>query len=573
MAPLGTLGTPVKEKQWGPPSTDNPLAGVKQAVRSTMQDAKEAVMGAGMNVKEQISGGPTLAPSEAYNTSTLTTNTGAPVDDPEHSLTIGARGPVVLEDVPLIEKLGQLDREKIPERVVHARGMVAKGYFQVTEDISDICRADLFSRVGKNTPVAARFSTVVHPSGSPESLRDVRGFSVKFYTQQGNWDFVGNSIPVFFIRDGIQFPDLVHCLRPNPKNNIQEAWRILDFLSFHPESVNILTYLLDDPGVPANWRGMEGHSVNTYTMINAEGKEQYVKLIWNPVGGPKFLSDEEVTQVGDLNWRQSHATHDLYHAIESGEYPEWELQVQVIDPADVDKYYFDPLDCTKLWPTDLIPPRTVGKMVLDKNIDNFFAEAEQIAFCPAVVVPGISFSDDKLLQTRVFSYTDTQRYRLGVNYQMLPINQPKCPFHNNHFDGQMNFMHKSEEVNYYPSAVAKKDRPADKSQVTVSQEKEGGVRVRTDYPKQQDEFRQPGERYRSFDEARKKRFQTHVLQWMSDPKLTREVRDTWMEYWAKVDSGLVKNLEQQMEEKMKMAAKAFAPASAGEGGPSGGLSK
>eukprot|EP00878_Enallax_costatus_P001640 GHUV01001792.1.p1 GENE.GHUV01001792.1~~GHUV01001792.1.p1 ORF type:complete len:428 (+),score=101.27 GHUV01001792.1:218-1501(+) len=420
-----------------------PLGDVKQAVQNTVQDAKEAAMGAGAQLKETVTGRPTLAPSEDFNTATLTTNTGAPIDDVEHSMTIGPRGPVVLEDVPLVEKLGQLDREKIPERVVHARGMVAKGYFKVTHDVSDICKADFLSSVGKKTPVAARFSTVVHPAGSPESLRDVRGFSVKMYTQEGNWDFVGNSIPVFFIRDGMQFPDLVHCLRPNPKNNIQESWRILDFLSFHPESVNILTYLLDNPGVFANWRSMEGHSVNTYTMINSEGKEVYVKFIWTPQGGPKYLSDEEVTQVGDLNWRQSHATHDLYSAIERKEYPEWELSVQVMDPADADKFYFDPLDCTKLWPTDMVPPRPVGKMVLDTNIDNFFAEAEQIAFCPAVVVPGISFSDDKLLQTRVFSYTDTQRYRLGVNYQMLPINQPKCPFHNNHIDGQMNFMHRN----------------------------------------------------------------------------------------------------------------------------------
>jgi catalase len=549
------------------------LNGVKKAMKDTVQDAKEAVMGAGQNMKESVTGRPTLAPSEDFNTSTLTTNTGAPVDDVEHSMTIGPRGPVVLEDVPLVEKLGQLDREKIPERVVHARGMVAKGYFQVTHDVTDICKADFLSSVGKKTPVAARFSTVVHPSGSPESLRDVRGFSVKFYTQEGNWDFVGNNIPVFFIRDGMQFPDLVHCLRPNPKNNIQESWRILDFLSFHPESVNILTWLLDDYGVPANWHTMEGHSVNTYTMMNKDGKETYIKFIWTPKGGAKFLSDEEVTQVGDLNWRQSHATHDLYQTIENKDYPEWELSVQVMDPADAEKYYFDPLDCTKVWPADLIPPRPVGKMVLDTNIDNFFAEAEQIAFCPAVSVPGIGFSDDKLLQTRVFSYTDTQRYRLGVNYQMLPVNQPKCPFHNNHNDGAMNFMHKNEEVNYYPSAVARKDRPAPKESVTVSTQSVNNRRVRSDYTKQQDEFRQPAERYKSFDDARKKRFQTHVLQWMSDPKLTADVRDTWMGYWAKVDPNLAADLEKQLDEKIIKAKKAFAPAGAGESGPTGGLSK
>lgn len=555
-----------------PQTSDSPIAGVKEAVRNVAQDVKEGVMGMGQSAKESVTGRPTLAPSEDFNTATLTTNQGAPVDDVEHSMTAGNSGPVLLEDHVLIEKLGQLDREKIPERLVHARGMVAKGYFQVTHDVSDICRANFLSSVGKKTPVATRFSMVVHPSGSPESLRDVRGFATKFYTQEGNWDLVGNSIPVFFIRDGIQFTDLVHCLRPNPKNNIQEAWRVLDFLSFHPESVNILTYLLDDPGVFANWRSMEGHSVNTYTMINADGKESYVKFIWMPKGGPQYLSDDEVTQVGDLNWRQSHATHDLYHAIEAGNYPEYELSVQVMDPADAEKFYFDPLDCTKLWPTDLIPPRPVGKMVLDTNVDNFFAESEQIAFCPAITVPGISFSNDKLLQTRVFSYTDTQRYRLGVNYQMLPVNQPKCPFHNNHHDGHMNFMHRSEEVNYYPSAVSKKDRPAEKSAVTVSMEQISGPRTRTDYTKEQDEFRQPGERYRSFDEARKQRFQKHVLQWMSDPKLTSEVRGKWMDWWGRVDPNLGAELAQQLDEKVRSAAKTFAPAGPGVAGPTGGTS-
>jgi catalase len=273
--------------------------------------------------------------------------------------------------------------------------------------------------------------------------------------------------------------------------------------------------------------------------------------------GPKFLTDEQAKEVGDSNWRHSHATHDLYNAIETGEYPEWEFFVQTMDPADEEKFYFDPLDCTKIWPEETFPLRPVGRMVLDTNIDNFHAENEQIAFCPADTVPGITFSNDKLLQSRVMSYTDAQRYRIGINYAMLPINQPKCPYHNNHNDGQLNFMHKNEEVNYYPSNVAKKDKPAPASTATMTQYTKGlGARVRCDYPMKQDEFRQPGERYRSFDDDRKMRFQKHVLQWMAEPKLTDEVRDIWFGIWEKVDASLGADLRKKLPEMMNNSSDA-----------------
>jgi len=251
-------------------------------------------------------------------------------------------------------------------------------------------------------------------------------------------------MPVFFIRDGMKFPDMVHAFKPNPKTNLQENWRIVDFFSHHPESMHMFTFLFDDVGIPLNYRHMEGFGVNTYTLINRAGKPHLVKFHWKPTCGVKCLLDDEAVTVGGTC--HSHATKDLYDSIAAGNYPEWKLYIQTIDPDHEDKFDFDPLDVTKTWPEDIIPLQPVGRMVLNKNIDNFFAENEQIAFCPAIIVPGIHYSDDKLLQTRIFSYADTQRHRLGPNYLMLPVNAPKCAHHNNHHDGFMNFMHRDEEV-------------------------------------------------------------------------------------------------------------------------------
>lgn len=249
---------------------------------------------------------------------------------------------------------------------------------------------------------------------------------------------------MFFVRDGMKFPDMVHALKPNPKSHIQENWRIVDFFSHHPESLHMFTFLFDDVGVPLNYRHMDGFGVNTYTLISKDGKAHYVKFHWKPTCGVKCLLEDEAITVGGSN--HSHATKDLYDSIQAGSYPEWKLFIQTIDPDHEDRFDFDPLDVTKTWPEDIIPLQPVGRMVLNKNIDNFFAENEQLAFCPAIVVPGIHYSDDKLLQTRIFSYADTQRHRLGPNYLMLPVNAPKCAHHNNHHDGFMNFMHRDEEV-------------------------------------------------------------------------------------------------------------------------------
>mmetsp|Transcript_3164 Transcript_3164/g.6927 ORF Transcript_3164/g.6927 Transcript_3164/m.6927 type:complete len:493 (+) Transcript_3164:169-1647(+) len=471
-------------------------------------------------------------PSSAHNSPYWTTNSGAPVWNNNNSLTVGSRGPILLEDYHLLEKLAQFDRERIPERVVHARGAVAKGFFEVTHDISNLTCADFLRAPGVQTPVIVRFSTVVHERGSPETLRDPRGFAVKFYTREGNFDMVGNNMPVFFIRDGMKFPDMVHAFKPNPKSHIQECWRIMDFLSHHPESCHMLSFLLDDVGIPKNYRMMPGFGVHTFKLINKAGKETYVKFHWVPKLGTHSLLDDEAVVVGGTN--HSHATKDLYDAIAAGDYPEWTLLVQTMDPVDEDKFDFDPLDVTKTWPENLFPMHPVGRMVLNRNPDNFFNENEQVAFCPAIVVPGITYSDDKLLQTRVFSYADTQRHRLGPNYLLLPVNAPKCAHHNNHHEGLMNFMHRDEEINYFPSRF---DPVRHAERTPVSAIPITGKRDRVVIPKENN-FKQAGERWRSFDPARQERFVDRVASFLLDPRCTNEIRRIWVGYWSQCDSNL-----------------------------------
>jgi len=443
---------------------------------------------------------------------------------------------------PFICSNPQFDRERIPERVVHARGASAKGFFEVTHDVSHLTCADFLRAPGVQTPVIVRFSTVIHERGSPETLRDPRGFAVKFYTREGNFDMVGNNIPVFFIRDGMKFPDMVHALKPNPKNHIQEGWRIADFFSHIPESMNMFTFLLDDIGIPLNYRHMEGFGVHTFVLVNREGRETLVKFHWKPTCGVKCLMDDEAAAVGGKN--HSHATQDLYDAIAAGDYPEWKLMIQVMDPADEDKFDFDPLDVTKIWPEDLFPLQPVGRMVLNRNPDNFFLENEQLAFCPALVVPGIHYSDDKLLQTRIFSYQDTQRHRLGGNYLMLPPNAPKCAHHNNHHDGFMNFMHRDEEVNYFPSRF---DPVRHAERFPAPSRPLAGRRERAVISKENN-FAQPGARFRSWDPARQERFINRVTNdLLLDARTTQEIRRVWLGYLTQCDAGLGKRIAAKLQ--------------------------
>ncbi|KAL4522703.1 hypothetical protein Ndes2526A_g00942 [Nannochloris sp. 'desiccata'] len=481
-------------------------------------------------------------PSSSFNSPHWTTNSGAPVWNNNNSVTVGVRGPILLEDYQLVEKLANFDRERIPERVVHARGASAKGFFEVTHDISHLTCADFLRSPGVQTPVIVRFSTVIHERGSPETLRDPRGFAVKFYTREGNFDMVGNNIPVFFIRDGMKFPDMVHALKPNPKNHIQEGWRIADFFSHIPESMNMFTFLFDDVGIPINYRHMEGFGVHTFLLVNREGRETLVKFHWKPTCGVKSLLDDEANIVGGKN--HSHATQDLYDSIARGEYPEWGLFIQVMDPSDEDKFEFDPLDVTKIWPEDRFPLHPVGRMVLNRNPDNFFQENEQLAFCPALVVPGIHYSDDKLLQTRIFSYQDTQRHRLGGNYLMLPWNAPKNAHHNNHHDGFMNFMHRDEEVNYFPSRF---DPARHAERFPTPARPLAGRRERAVIAKENN-FQQPGERFRSFDPARQERFVNRIVNdLLLDCRTSQEIRRVWVGYMTQCDQGLGKRIAAKLQ--------------------------
>jgi catalase len=362
------------------------------------------------------------------NAQTLTTRQGHPIYDNQNVRTVGSRGPTTLENYQFLEKISHFDRERIPERVVHARGAGAHGTFEAygtvgDEDVTKYTRAKLFNTKGKETPVFVRFSSVIHGGHSPETLRDPRGFAVKFYTEDGNWDIVGNNLKVFFIRDAMKFPDLVHAFKPDPVTNRQDGGRIFDFISHHPEALHMITFLFSPWGIPASYREMEGSGVNTYKWVNAEGEAQLIKYHWIPQQGVRNLTQEDAEKVQAKEF--NHATADLFDNIKKGNFPKWELCVQMMPDGEHDELPFDPLDDTKIWPEEQFPLLPVGMMTLNKNPENYFAEVEQVAFGTGVLVDGLDFSDDKMLQGRTFSYSDTQRYRVGPNYLQLPINAPK----------------------------------------------------------------------------------------------------------------------------------------------------
>ncbi|MEP7314530.1 MAG: catalase, partial [Pseudomonadota bacterium] len=368
----------------------------------------------------------------------LTTNQGVPVADNQNSLKAGARGPTLLEDFILREKITHFDHERIPERIVHARGSGAHGFFECYEPLADLTRASIFAEAGKRTPVFVRFSTVAGERGSTDTARDVRGFAVKFYTDEGNWDLVGNNIPVFFIQDAMKFPDLIHAVKPEPHNAMPQAasahdtfW---DFVSLMPESTHMLLWVMSDRAIPRSYRMMQGFGVHTFRFINAAGKSRFVKFHWNPVAGTHSLAWDEAVKISGAD--PDFHRRDLWDAIEAGAFPEWELGVQVFTEQQAEKFSFDVLDATKIIPEELVPVKPIGRMVLNRNPDNFFAETEQVAFCTAHIVPGLDFSNDPLLAGRIHSYVDTQITRLGgANFHEIPINAPVAPVHNNQRDG------------------------------------------------------------------------------------------------------------------------------------------
>lgn len=412
---------------------------------------------------------------------TMTTQVGMPISDDQNTLKIGTRGPHLLEDQVFREKLFHFDHERIPERVVHARGYGAHGTFELTKSLSDISRADIFQRVGEKTEVFVRFSTVAGNKGSPDLARDVRGFAVKFYTKEGNWDLVGNNIPVFFIQDAIKFPDLIHAAKQEPDRGFPQAQtahdNFWDFISLMPEAMHMVMWIMSDRTIPRSFRFMEGFGVHTFRLVDADGTSRFVKFHWKPKQGMQSVLWDEAVKINGAD--PDFHRRDLWDAIKSGDYPQWDLGVQVFDDAFADAFPFDVLDATKLIPEEEVPVEIIGTMTLDRMVDNFFAETEQVAFQTGNIVPGIDHSNDPLLQGRNFSYLDTQLKRLGSpNFNHIPINAPKCPFAHLQQDGHMAMMNPVGRANYEPNSHGEGPREDPERGFRSFEAEEGGAKRR-----------------------------------------------------------------------------------------------
>lgn len=458
---------------------------------------------------------------------TLTRDNSAPVADNQNSQTAGPAGPTLLQDVQLLQKLQRFDRERVPERVVHARGTGAHGVFVASADLSNLTRAKVFVK-GTETPVFVRFSTVIHGNHSPETLRDPRGFATKFYTGEGNWDLVGNNLPIFFIRDAVKFPDMVHSLKPAPDTNVQDPNRFFDFFSLQPESTHMLTRLYSDLGTPKGYRFMDGNGVHAYKFINSAGAVHYVKFHWKTQQGEQNLTAAEASaiQAKDFN----HASHDLMDAINRKDYPRWDLYVQILKPEQLSQFDFDALDATKIWTG--VPETKVGTMTLNRNPANIFQETEQSAFAPSNLVPGIEGSEDRLLQGRLFSYADTQMYRVGANALQLPINQPRTAPANNNQDGAMNAGQRTGNGNYEPTRTA---GPAQASGYQASQLALSGSTQQQRIAKTLN-FRQAGEFYRSLSPQQRQNLVSNLAGDLGQVK-NDDTRYAMLSHFYKADAG------------------------------------
>ncbi len=438
----------------------------------------------------------------------LTTESGAPVADNQHSQTAGPGGPVLLQDQHLVEKLARFNRERIPERVVHARGSGAYGYFEVANDVSAYTRAKVFNGVGTRTETFARFSTVAGGRGAPEAVRDPRGFAVKFYTVDGNYDLVGNNTPIFFIRDPLKFPDFIHSQKSDPFTNRQEPENVWDFFSHSPEATHMFTWLFGDRGIPANYRQMDGFGSHTFSWTNARGEQFYVKYHFKTDQGIATLTSQEAAVLAGAN-PDSHNS-DLLEAIERRDYPSWTLKVQVMPLAEAVGYRINPFDLTKVWPYADYPLIEVGKLVLDKNPDNYFADVEQSAFDPGNFVPGIGPSPDKMLQGRLFAYGDAHRYRLGINHTRIPVNAPRATRADNYGrDGAMRFdSNGGRSKNYEPNSF---DGPAETNEPLYGGLDTTGVSGTYEWDRREtDDFAEAGALYRLIDDAAKRRLVDNI---------------------------------------------------------------
>jgi catalase len=438
---------------------------------------------------------------------TLTTTAGAPVADNQNSLTAGARGPVLLQDYQLLEKLAHQNRERIPERVVHAKGWGAYGTLTVTNDITRYTCAKIFSSVGKQTELIARFSTVAGELGAADAERDVRGFAVKFYTEDGNWDLVGNNTPVFFVRDPLKFPDFIHTQKRHPKTNLRSPTAMWDFWSLSPESLHQVTILFSDRGLPRDVRHINGYGSHTFSMINAAQERFWVKFHFRTMQGHNHWTNEEATQVV-ARTRES-TQEDLFSALDRGEFPRWRLCIQVMPETDAALTPYNPFDLTKVWPHGDYPLIEVGIMELNRNPENYFAEIEQAAFSPSNIVRGIGYSPDKMLQARVFSYADAHRYRLGTHYEALPVNTPRCPVHTYHKDGAMKFTPPptTPDAFYEPNSM---NGPAQDPAYREPPLRISGDADRYDHRAGNDDFSQPRALFLLFDAGQKQRLYANV---------------------------------------------------------------
>ncbi len=428
----------------------------------------------------------------------LTSVSGCPIANNQDSLTAGPRGPLLMQDVWFLEKLAHFDREVIPERRMHAKGSGAFGSFTVTHDISQYTKALLFAEVGKKTDMFVRFSTVAGERGAADAERDIRGFAMRFYTEQGNWDLVGNNTPVFFFRDPLKFPDLNHAVKRDPRTNMRSPTNNWDFWTGLPEALHQITILMSDRGIPASYRHMHGFGSHTFSFINADNERYWVKFHFKTQQGIKNLTDQEAADL--VGQDRESSQRDLYEAIENGDFPRWTMHVQIMPEADAAKVPYHPFDLTKIWPKGDYPLIEVGYFELNKNPENYFADVEQAAFNPAHIVPGISFSPDRMLQGRLFSYGDAQRYRLGVNHAQIPVNTPRCPYHSYHRDGAMRVDgNQGSRLHYEPNSQGEWQEQPDFSEPPLALE---GAADRFDFWEDEpDYFTQPGDLFRLLSPA------------------------------------------------------------------------
>ncbi len=469
----------------------------------------------------------------ADDAKTLTNNFGAPLSDNEHSLTAGERGPVLIQDYSLIEKLAHFDRERIPERVVHAKGAGALGWFEASADLSEHTRAHLFGAVGRRTPALVRFSTVGGEKGSADADRDSRGFAIKFYTEEGNYDLVGNNTPVFFIRDPFKFPDMVHTHKRNPQSNLKDPDAFWDFFSRSPESTHMVTILFSDRGIPRSYREMHGFGSHTFKWVNARGRACWVKYHFKTETGIANLAADQAAAIAGSD--PDHATRDLFAHIHGGGVAAWRAYVQIMPIADADTYRYDPFDITKVWRFQDYPLIPIGRLVHDRNPSNFYAEIEQAAFSPANFVPGIEPSPDKLLQGRLFSYPDTQRHRLGPNYGLIPVNAARgTGLHNYQRDGAMRVdANGGSAANYSPSG---RGGPIADPRVAELAAPVAGTIGRTDYPRagRADDFGQAGLLYRVLEEDERARLVANLAGHLRNAGV--EIQRRQVEHFTRADT-------------------------------------